>query len=246
MAPPKKEIKDPKICTTCKLLKPLCAFNKAHERFDGHSSKCKNCRKNNANKVILQFKSCSKCKLVKLIDEFHKNSRSFNGRQERCKSCRSDDKKNFYQKNKEKIHKQRNNKRREKRRFDISFKLQEDISRTIRRILRSNNGSKNGKTFLKFVSWTKEEFKKYLESQFEPWMTWGNWGKYNSKTWDDNDSSTWTWQIDHIIPQSLLPYKSMEDENFKICWSLKNLRPLSAKQNLLDGISKIRHVKEII
>lgn len=27
----------------------------------------------------------------------------------------------------------------------------------------------------------------------------------------------------------------MEDENFKKCWALSNLRPLSAKQNVLDG-----------
>jgi len=27
----------------------------------------------------------------------------------------------------------------------------------------------------------------------------------------------------------------MEDENFKKCWSLDNLRPLSAKINILDG-----------
>ena len=51
-------------------------------------------------------------------------------------------------------------------------------------------------------------------------------------TWNDEDKSTWTWKIDHIIPQSKLPYSSMEEENFKICWALENLRPLSAKENL--------------
>ena len=51
------------------------------------------------------------------------------------------------------------------------------------------------------------------------------------------------WHIDHIIPQSLLPYSSMEDDNFKKCWALSNLRPLSAKQNLLDGANRIRHKK---
>jgi len=30
----------------------------------------------------------------------------------------------------------------------------------------------------------------------------------------------------------------MEDENFKKCWALENLCPLSAKQNLLDGQKK--------
>jgi hypothetical protein len=72
-------------------------------------------------------------------------------------------------------------------------------------------------------------------------MNWNNQGMYNSDTWNDNDPATWTWQLDHIIPQSDLPYTSMEDENFKKCWTLENLRPLSAKQNLLDGVSRERH-----
>jgi hypothetical protein len=33
----------------------------------------------------------------------------------------------------------------------------------------------------------------------------------------------------------------MDDEEFKKCWSLDNLRPLSAKQNILDGTSRKRH-----
>lgn len=72
-------------------------------------------------------------------------------------------------------------------------------------------------------------------------MSWKNRGKYISKEWDDNDSTTWKWQLDHIIPQSDLPYDSMEHENFHKCWALSNLRPLSAKQNQLDGATKIRH-----
>lgn len=72
-----------------------------------------------------------------------------------------------------------------------------------------------------------------MESQFEQWMTWDNWGNYNSEQWDDRDISTWTWHIDHIIPQSKLLYDSMDHSNFKKCWSLDNLRPLSAKANLI-------------
>ena len=80
-----------------------------------------------------------------------------------------------------------------------------------------------------------KELKSHIENQFEPWMTWNNQGLYNLHTWNDNDSATWTWQIDHIIPQSKLPFMSMEDENFKKCWALENLRPLSSKQNLIES-----------
>lgn len=33
----------------------------------------------------------------------------------------------------------------------------------------------------------------------------------------------------------------MNEENFKKCWALSNLRPYSAKQNLLDGANRKRH-----
>jgi hypothetical protein len=51
------------------------------------------------------------------------------------------------------------------------------------------------------------------------------------------------WNLDHIIPNSEFKYISIQDDEFKKCWSLSNLRPLSAKQNVLDGANKIRHKK---
>jgi len=81
-----------------------------------------------------------------------------------------------------------------------------------------------------------QELKNHIEKQFKPWMNWNNRGPYKINEWNDNDPTTWTWQIDHIIPQAKLPYTSMDDENFKKCWALENLRPLSAKLNLFKGI----------
>lgn len=66
-------------------------------------------------------------------------------------------------------------------------------------------------------------------------MNWANYGQYNASTWDDSDPSTWTWQIDHIIPRSKFTYESMKDSEFEKCWALNNLRPYSAKQNIIDG-----------
>jgi hypothetical protein len=96
-------------------------------------------------------------------------------------------------------------------------------------------GSIKDSSILQYLPYTIIELKKYIECKFDTWMNWNNWSKFNSKTWNDNDPSTWTWNIDHIIPQSKLPYKSMSDDNFKKCWALENLRPLSAKENLLKS-----------
>ncbi len=137
----------------------------------------------------------------------------------------------------DKKRKSQNKRERLQRKINPIFSLRETISRNVNKILQC----KNGESILKYLPYTIQELKKHLEFLFEPWMNWNNRGKYHFKLWNDDDESTWVWNIDHIIPQSDLPYSSMEDENFKICWSLSNLRPLSAKQNLLDGVSRSRH-----
>jgi hypothetical protein len=124
---------------------------------------------------------------------------------------------------------------RKRRQNDIAFRLRKIISRSVQKAI-----SKNG-SITKYLPYSFQELKSHLEKHFEPWMTWQNHGSYNHKIWDDNDSSTWTWQIDHIVPQSTLLYSSMNDANFQKCWALDNLRPLSAKQNVIDGASRARH-----
>jgi hypothetical protein len=124
---------------------------------------------------------------------------------------------------------------------DPKFKLRHDISVRIRNGLHSLGISKNKKSITTSLPYSISELKIHLEKQFEPWMSWLNHGSYRVELWNDNDQSTWTWQIDHIIPHSTFKYSSMDDEEFKKCWSLDNLRPLSAKQNILDGTSRKRH-----
>lgn len=98
---------------------------------------------------------------------------------------------------------------------------------------------KNGQSMGCFLPYTIEELRDHLESRFESWMSWDNWGKYDPMVWNDNDKSTWTWNVDHIIPHSNFIYDSMEHPNFKKCWALSNLRPLSSKQNCLDGANRV-------
>lgn len=126
---------------------------------------------------------------------------------------------------------------RDRRLNDSSFKLRGYFSTSIRRALQC----KNRVSCLKFLSYSFQELKIHLETQFESWMTWENYGTYKFKIWDDNDQTTWTWQVDHIIPHSTFEYTSMEDQEFRDCWALSNLRPLSSKQNFLDGVRKVRH-----
>ena len=115
---------------------------------------------------------------------------------------------------------------------DPKYRLRKLVKRRIKHMLQ---GECSGESMLKYLDYTLKDLKLYLESQFEPWMNWNNWGTYDSRIWDDKDQSTWTWQIDHITPQSSFLYDSMDHPNFKKCWALENLRPFNAKQNVRDG-----------
>jgi hypothetical protein len=59
-----------------------------------------------------------------------------------------------------------------------------------------------------------------LESMFHDGMNWGNYGQ---------------WHIDHIIPDSFFEYNSTKCKGFKNSWSIENLQPLWAKENILKS-----------
>jgi hypothetical protein len=65
-----------------------------------------------------------------------------------------------------------------------------------------------------------EELKLHLESKFEDWMTWDNYGKYNGEF-------GYGWDIDHIIPISTAVNENevIQLNNFI------NLQPLCSKIN---------------
>src|SRR5258708_2003237 len=203
------------------------------------------------------MKTCTECKIEKDEDCFY-NSRS------KCKKCIKEYNKQYRIEHKEERRKKnraekkenkkenKNENKKNRKKTDPAFKLRNNVSISVNKALRSNGSSKNGKSILKHLPYTIEELKQYLELLFESWMSWGNHGKYNAKTWDEDDQSTWVWNIEHITPQAQLPYTSMEDNNFKKCWELENLRPYNAKKNIeeknnrsQEEISKIKNdIKE--
>jgi len=201
-----------KRCTTCDEEKELIFFTKDKSKNDGYYSKCKEC--------------CSK-----KTKKFHEEHPGYKAIQD----------KKYYNKNKKLIIDRQNKNESLRRKFDLSFRIKKNLSRSINFNLHKNFSSKNRKSCLSYLNYSMQELKIHLELLFESWMNWNNYGVYNADLWKDNDLSTWTWQIDHIIPHSTFKYASMEDNEFKKCWALENLRPYSAKQNFIDGITRIRH-----
>jgi hypothetical protein len=84
-------------------------------------------------------------------------------------------------------------------------------------IRQSLKGSKNGQKWESLVGYTLNDLKKHIESKFKSGMSWNNMGQ---------------WHIDHIIPKSAFNYSDSSHIDFKKCWSLKNLQPMWAKDNL--------------
>lgn len=129
----------------------------------------------------------------------------------------------WYQKNKARLREEWN----ERFRSDPAFRLRNNLRHAIWEALRVNNGNKAGRSILKFLPYTMDELKSHLESLWEPWMSWDNYGVL--------DPAVRTWQIDHVIPQVSLPFDDFLYPNFIACWSLSNLRPMDSKMNLEKG-----------
>jgi len=230
-----------KKCLVCQETKDLSKFVYRRGKFDLNCLKCKN-EKHGVGKRFtrlifeyngVQSKKCTNCKQIKSLDFFHKTThRNKTGYWETCKECKNSDVRDSYYRNKPqrslKNKKwQKNNpdkvsqgkkRQREKNKNNPFFKINKLISNGIRSTLQRNNLSKRGRPWETLVTFTAQELKLHLESLFTDGMNWQNQGKNG-------------WHIDHILPVELFEYTNTNDLQFKYCWSLKNFRPLWAKEN---------------
>ena len=113
----------------------------------------------------------------------------------------------------------RNQLEQEKKKNDPLHKLKANIRSGMLKAFKRINNKKNNKTVM-ILGCSFEEFKIYLESQFESWMTWGNHGLYNG-------TPNYGWDIDHIIPIS----SAKTEEDVIRLSHHTNLRPLCSKIN---------------
>lgn len=103
---------------------------------------------------------------------------------------------------------------------DPQFKLRESIRNRIRNAMRRYaKGSKPRSTILA-VGCTMTDLQAYIESKFQPGMTWQNWGING-------------WHIDHIRPLS--SFDLTDKEQFDKAIHYTNLQPLWAADNIGKG-----------
>jgi len=211
-----------KRCPKCKEVKLNSYFYIASERKDGLRGWCKMCQKEKAHDAYPKTHE----RQMMLMRKWRLNN------QERYKE-RSHE---YYSQNKEKCFeatylwrrknpqkvKEINNRKNAKRSSTPMGRINNAIRSTISRALK---GNKRGRKWMVLTGYNLKQLKEHLENQFTDGMSWDNYGK---------------WHIDHKIPITAFNFENPEDIDFKRCWSLKNLQPLWAVENISKH-NKINH-----
>ena len=236
-----------KKCNVCLVYMPLDNFRKRKDSKDGYRNDCKSCCSIKEKKKRIDFPEkfrekekkyyennkelvLSKNKIWRdnnkeYISNYHKEYRSIN------KNYFALYRKQYYEDNKENISlysKEYRDKNKDKLKFyhkeymksrldnDYIFRLKNNLRSLLKNYLKDKDRYKTNN----ILGCSYEYFILYLESKFEPWMTWENRGLYNGEF-------NYGWDIDHIIPISFAD----TEEDIIILNHYTNLQPLCSKVN---------------
>ena len=169
------------------------------------------------------LKRCSKCKNEKELSEFNIRTDTHKYRNQ-CRDCNKlinkeyqtinkDEinlyKKNYFQHNKNKIYEYRKN----RRKTDVNFRL---ICNTRRRIHHALNGKSKSISTKEILGIDIETYKKWIEWQMTPDMTWDN------------------IEIDHV--KAICLFDIANDEQLREAFNWRNTQPLLKKDHQQKGI----------
>ena len=124
--------------------------------------------------------------------------------------------KKWRKENREKLRETKRNYEKTRKHNDPLYKLIANFRTAIYQVLKENSIQKNGHYF-EVLQYTPEDLIAHLENQFTDGMSWENYGE---------------WHVDHLLPISLHNIQEIGDEEFMKCWSLSNLQPLWADENI--------------
>ena len=129
---------------------------------------------------------------------------------EKCRTKRAAWRKN----NPEKYRIMQARRRKRRRAHDLNFKLRLNVRAHIHSALKGN--MKSDRT-IRLLDCSIDDLRTHLEKQFQPGMTWSNYGLRG-------------WHIDHIIPLSHFDFTDPEQQ--RCAWHYTNLQPLWAEDNI--------------
>lgn len=234
-------------------------------RFDGvckdcqaiarHGSKRK--QKLYAVREGVKFRVCSRCRIemVATLMHFSPNPSGMFGLRSLCRKCdsiRSTESrkrrdptgksyrvrmKSWNERNRAKVH--LNHKRyRDKRKADPEkqsrfriharnfmkqqrripkYRLIKNIRERMRLLLKDESSSRG---LLRRLHYSRADLIMHIERQFQKGMTWKNYGRNG-------------WHLDHVLPVSM--FDPSNEEQFRACWALPNLRPAWERDNIAKG-----------
>lgn len=221
-----------KVCKHCQNIKDESEFYKNKGAKDNLAYNCKDCayllhkiyvEKNREKLIIYRYKynqnNKQKHREYYLKNKAHFNQLNrknwqgkgdeYNANRRKPIEIRKQEKRSRYLKNRDHIYGQY----RERYKTDIQYKLKVILrSRLVHLIKTRKVGS-----HIKDLGCSVKDLKNYLESKFQPGMTWDNWSRDG-------------WHIDHIKPLSKFDLSNVDQ--FRQAIHYTNLQPLWAADNL--------------
>lgn len=134
-------------------------------------------------------------------------------------------KRDYTDKNKEKMKNYWRSWASNRRKIDLKFKVKENLRKRLRRAVLNKTESA-----IKLVGCSVDELLLYLESKFVDGMSWENYGNGPEKV-----ANAKYWHIDHIKPCSSFDLSDPEEQ--KKCFHFTNLQPLWGIDNITKGSS---------
>jgi hypothetical protein len=210
-----------KVCKTCKVDKSLEQFQRRKLSVDGYDLHCKICKNEYNKKYRKVNRTTEKSKLESIKWPKNKNTRkNWNIlNKEKIKLQRKSIIENYSNEEYKEFREKYNKWRREKGNNEPLFRLKNNLRTTIWSSIKRCGYKKYSKTY-EILGCSYNDFIVYLESKFESWMTWENYGRYNGELY-------FGWDIDHIVP---VKNAKTEQEIININ-HYTNLQPLCSKIN---------------
>ena len=210
-----------KICSKCLDKKHIDDFHKDKRKSDGRKSQCKSCKKKQDTEYRLSNKELVAERKKKYYNNNKKHIKEkfknyYLENQERIKGMSS----KYAKENRKKINKWFRNYNKKRLSEDVTYRLAKNLRSRINNIIR---GRLKSGSALRDLGCSVEFLIKHLESQFEPGMSWDNYGQ---------------WHIDHIKP--LASFNLEIREEFLEACHYTNLQPLWAEDNLKKGARPLK------
>lgn len=208
-----------KTCSKCNKLLPIYSFYRNKLGKFGVTSICKTCILTTKKSTYVDNKDA----ILKQKKEYYAKNAEVKRQKRReyyhnNKSLIGTQKKKYYERNKTTINSKNRIWKAKKLRTSTEFRIKTNIRARLNKAVKHEYKSSSA---VRDLGCTVSEFKRYIETQFKPGMTWDNWGS--------------VWHLDHKKPLS--NFDLSKALQFKEAVHFTNYQPMLVENNLKKGES---------